>query len=129
LLPQVKDGQERVTAYYSKMTNKAERNYCIAIWEPHAIVRTLEHFHKYLCRQELHLRTDHSALTWLMSSKNLEGQTSAGFSTYKSTTSLPSIVKAENTTMPMPFPDDHVEKSATNSKGWQTSSKYELLRL
>jgi hypothetical protein len=38
-------------------------------------VRTLEHFHKYLYVQEFHLRTDHSALTWLMSFKNLEVQT------------------------------------------------------
>jgi hypothetical protein len=29
----------------------------------------------------------------------------AGFSAYKSTTSLPSTVNVENTTMPMPFPD------------------------
>jgi hypothetical protein len=38
-------------------------------------VRALEHFHKYLYGQEFHLRTDHSPLTWLMSFKNLEGQT------------------------------------------------------
>jgi hypothetical protein len=37
-------------------------------------VRTMEHFHKYLYGQVFHLRTDHSALTWLMSFKNLEGQ-------------------------------------------------------
>jgi hypothetical protein len=35
----------------------------------------MEHFHKYLYGQEFHLRTDHSALTWLISFKNLEGQT------------------------------------------------------
>jgi hypothetical protein len=35
----------------------------------------MEHFHKYLYGQEFHLRTDHSALTWLMSFNNLEGQT------------------------------------------------------
>jgi hypothetical protein len=38
-------------------------------------VSTMEHFHKYLYGQEFHLRTDHSLLTWLMSFKNLEGQT------------------------------------------------------
>jgi hypothetical protein len=38
-------------------------------------MRVLEYFHKYLYRQEFHLCTDHSALTWLMSFKNLEGQT------------------------------------------------------
>jgi hypothetical protein len=35
----------------------------------------LEHFHKYLYGQEFHLRTDHSSLTWLLSFKNIEGQT------------------------------------------------------
>jgi hypothetical protein len=75
VLTHVQDGQERVIAYYSKMLNKAERNYCFTRRELLAIVRTLEHFHKYLYGQKFHLRTDHSALTWLMSFKNLEGQT------------------------------------------------------
>ena len=39
------------------------------------MVRTLEHFHNYLCGQEFHLCTNHSALTWLLSFRNLEGQT------------------------------------------------------
>jgi hypothetical protein len=39
-----------------------------------AVVKALEHFHKFLCGQDLHLHTDHSALTWLLSFKNLEGQ-------------------------------------------------------
>jgi hypothetical protein len=38
-------------------------------------MRTLEHFHKYLYKQEFHLRTDCFALTWPMSFKNLKGQT------------------------------------------------------
>jgi hypothetical protein len=52
-----------------------ERNYCITRQELLAVVRTLEHFHKYLYGQEFHLRTDCSLLTWLMSFRNLEGQT------------------------------------------------------
>ena len=40
-----------------------------------AIVKTLEHFHKYLYGQEFHLRTDHFVLTWLLNFRNLEGQT------------------------------------------------------
>jgi hypothetical protein len=35
----------------------------------------LEHFQKYLYGQEFHLRTNHSALTWLMSFRNHEEQT------------------------------------------------------
>jgi hypothetical protein len=75
VLSQVQNGEERVIAYYSKTLNKAERNYCVTRRELLAIVSTLEHFHKYLYGQKFHLRTDHSALTWLMSFKNLEGQT------------------------------------------------------
>jgi hypothetical protein len=75
VLSQVQDRQERVIAYYSKTLNKAERNYCVTCRELLAIVKTLEHFHKYLYGQGFHLRTDHSALAWLMSFKNLEGQT------------------------------------------------------
>jgi hypothetical protein len=76
VLFRVQDGQEQVIAYYSKMLNKAKRNYCITRRELLPIMRTLEHFRKYLYGQEFNLRTDYSALTWLMSFKNLEGQTS-----------------------------------------------------
>jgi hypothetical protein len=75
VLSQLQDGQERVVAYFSKTLSKAERNYCVTRRELLAIVKTLEHFHKYLYGQEFHLRKDHSALTWLLSFKNLEGQT------------------------------------------------------
>jgi hypothetical protein len=74
VLSQVQDGQERVIAYFSKTLSKAESNYCVTRRELLALVKTLEHFHKYLCGQQFHLRTDHSALTWLLSFKNLEGQ-------------------------------------------------------
>jgi hypothetical protein len=75
VLSQVQDREERVIAYYGKMLNKAEKNYCITRRELLDIVKTLEHFHKYLYGQQFHLHTDHSALTWLMSFKNLEVQT------------------------------------------------------
>jgi hypothetical protein len=64
-----------VVAYFSKTLLKADRNYCMTRRELLAILKTLEHFHKYLYRQEFHLLTDHSALTWLLSFENLEGQT------------------------------------------------------
>jgi hypothetical protein len=75
MLSQIQDGQKWVIACYSRTLNKAERNLCVAQRELFAIVRTLEPFHKFLYGQELHLRTGHSALTWLMRFKNLEGQT------------------------------------------------------
>jgi hypothetical protein len=71
VLSQIQHGWEQVIAYYSKMLNKAERNYCITQRELLAIMRTLQHFHKYLYR----LHTDHFALTWRMSFKNPKGQT------------------------------------------------------
>ena len=74
VLSQVQDGQEQVIAYYSKTLSKAEKNYCVTRRELLAVVKALEHFHKYLYGQPFHLRTDHSALTWLLSFKNLEGQ-------------------------------------------------------
>ena len=75
VLSQVQDVSERVIAYFSKTLSKAERNYCVTRRELLAIVKTLECFHKYLYGQEFHLRTDHSALTWLLSFRNLEGRT------------------------------------------------------
>jgi hypothetical protein len=57
----------------------ADRNYCVTWREPLVIMRTLEHFRKYLYGQEFRLRTDHSTLTWLMSFKNHKGQTACWF--------------------------------------------------
>jgi len=74
VLSQVQDGSEWVIAYCSKTLSKAERNYCVTRREL-TIVKTLENFHKYLYEHEFHLCTDNSALTWLLSFRNLEGQT------------------------------------------------------
>jgi hypothetical protein len=48
VLSYVQHGQERVIAYYSNKMKKAKRNYCVTQRELLAIVRALEHFHKYL---------------------------------------------------------------------------------
>jgi hypothetical protein len=50
-MSQIQDRQVRVIAYYSRMLNKAERNYCITQQELLATMRTLEHFSKYLYGQ------------------------------------------------------------------------------
>jgi hypothetical protein len=55
VLSQVQGRKERVIAYYSKTLSRAEINYCVTRRELLAIVRTLEHFHKYLYGQEFHL--------------------------------------------------------------------------
>jgi hypothetical protein len=47
VLSQVQDGQERVIAYYSNTLKKAVNSFCVTRREIFAIVRTLEHIHKY----------------------------------------------------------------------------------
>jgi hypothetical protein len=71
---QVEDGEERVIAYCSKMLNKAERNFCVTRRELLAMMRAPEEFHKYVYGREFHLCMDHSALTRILSFKNVEGQ-------------------------------------------------------
>ena len=74
VLSQVQDGQERVISYFSKTLSKPERNYCVTRRELLAIVKSLEHFYKYLYGRKFLLRTDHAALKWLLQFKNPEGQ-------------------------------------------------------
>lgn len=74
ILSQVQDGKERVVAYFSKALSKPERNYCVTRKELLAIIKSIEHFHKYLYGRHFHLRTDHAALRWLLNFRNPEGQ-------------------------------------------------------
>lgn len=68
------DGQERGICYYSKLFNTSKRRYCVTRRELLAIVRSIKHFHHYLCGQAFKIRTDHGSLRWLLNFKNLEGQ-------------------------------------------------------
>jgi predicted aspartyl protease len=74
VLSQKQGEQEVVIAYYSKSLSKSERNYCVTRRELLAIVKTLQHFRKYLLGRKFQLRTDHAALRWLLNFKNPEGQ-------------------------------------------------------
>ncbi|KAJ8352139.1 hypothetical protein SKAU_G00236150 [Synaphobranchus kaupii] len=74
MLAQVEPEGERVVAYYSRTFNKAERCYCITRRELLAVVRAICHFKYYLCGLHFTVRTYHSALQWLMSFKEPEGQ-------------------------------------------------------
>jgi hypothetical protein len=79
--------------------------------------------HKYIYRQEFHVRMGHSALTRLMSFNNLEGLTAFGFSVCKSTTLLLSTAKAGSITMLMLFHNDPARRSvptATDLRHGQT---------
>ncbi|KAK7884629.1 hypothetical protein WMY93_027752 [Mugilogobius chulae] len=74
VLSQLRPEGEKVVAYFSKTFNKAERRYCVTRRELLAIVRAIGHFRYYLCGLPFTIRTDHSALQWLMSFKEPEGQ-------------------------------------------------------
>ncbi|UYV64922.1 K02A2.6-like [Cordylochernes scorpioides] len=74
VLSQVQDEDERVIEFFSRVLTKAERNYCATRKELLAIIKAVEHFHKYLYGQNFLIRTDHAALTWLLRMKNPEGQ-------------------------------------------------------
>ena len=74
VLSQVGPEGERVVAYFSRAFNKAERRYCVTRRELLAVVLSIRHFKYYLCGLPFTVRTDHSALQWLMSFKEPEGQ-------------------------------------------------------
>lgn len=75
VLSQVKeDGREHVIAYYSRTLSKQETNYCVTRRELLAIVSAIEHFSAYLYGSKFVLRTDHSALQWLLTFKNPKDQ-------------------------------------------------------
>lgn len=74
ILSQEQKGQEKVIGYFSKTLSKPERNYCVTRRELLAVVKSIEHFYKYLYGRKFLLRTDHAALKWLMQFKNPEGQ-------------------------------------------------------
>ena len=74
VLSQVQEDRQVVIAYFSKALSKPERNYCVTRRELLAVVKTLQHFHKYLIGRQFTLRTDHAALKWLLQFKNPEGQ-------------------------------------------------------
>ena len=74
VLSQIIAGQERVVAYASKTLTKTERKYCATRREMLALVWATHHFKLYLYGHRFVLRTDHSALWWLHSFKEPEGQ-------------------------------------------------------
>ena len=74
VLSQVQEGEEKVLAYASRKLSKPERNYCVTRRELLAVVVYLKHFKQYLYGRKVTVRTDHSALRWILNFKNPEGQ-------------------------------------------------------
>jgi hypothetical protein len=130
--PLLQDGGEREMYYNCKMTNNAERNYCVTRQELLAIVRTLDHLHISLYGQEFHMLADHSALTLLIDFKNLEGQTTCWIQRLQEYNFTSEQHQGRKQTMPMTFSDDHAEESvptATKSRRGQKSIRYDLQQL
>ena len=73
VLSQVIDGEERPIAFFSRVLNGAQRNYCPTRRELLAVVMTLQHFRHYLLGSKIILRTDHHSLKWLNGFKRPEG--------------------------------------------------------
>ena len=68
------DGEERPTAYYSKVFQDAEVNYCTTHRELLAVVLAVKAFRHYLLGKPFLIRTDHSSLVWLKNFKGAEGK-------------------------------------------------------
>jgi len=68
------EDQERVIAYFSRALSSQERHYCVTRRELLAVVKAIKHFHAYLYGRKFLIRTDHSALRWLLEFRHPEGQ-------------------------------------------------------
>lgn len=71
-----KDDKDRDQAicYFSKKLNSAQRNYSVTELECLAAVLAVEKFRPYVELHQFTIITDHSALKWLMSQKDLNGR-------------------------------------------------------
>jgi len=67
------DGVERPIAFFSRVMNSSQRNYCPTRRELLAVIASLQHFRHYLVGATVVLRTDHYSLKWLRTFKRPEG--------------------------------------------------------
>jgi len=73
VLSQMVDGVEKPIAYFSRVLNGTQRNYCPTRRELLAVITSLQHFRHYLLGNKVILRTDHHSLKWLRTFKRPEG--------------------------------------------------------
>jgi len=73
VLAQKKNGAEYVVAYLSRGTRGAEQSYESYKLECLAVIWAVEKFHYYLAGRHFTIQTDHSALTWLLTTSEPKG--------------------------------------------------------
>jgi len=74
VLQQEQDGLLRVISYASKTFAAAEQRYCITRKELAGMIFGLKHYRQYLLGRQFTIRTDHAALSSLLTAKDLIGQ-------------------------------------------------------
>ena len=74
VLQQEQGGELRVIGYASRAFNSCERKYCIICKELAAMIFGLKQYHQYLLGRHFRICSDHAALTYLRSAKELVGQ-------------------------------------------------------
>ena len=74
VLSQRYEDGDHVIAFASRALTKAERRYSVTRKELLALVYSMKHFRHYLYGHHIIVRTDHSALQWLRSFREPEGQ-------------------------------------------------------
>lgn len=68
------EGQEHPICFASRSLNSAEKHYAATEGECLAAVWAIKHFRPYLHGRRFTLQTDHMALKWLMTTKDLNGR-------------------------------------------------------
>jgi len=74
VLQQEQDGLLRVIGYASETFTATEQRYCITRKELAGMIFGLKHYRKYLLGRQFTIRTDHAALSYLLTAKDLIGQ-------------------------------------------------------
>ena len=74
VLSQVIDGKEHVISYYSRSTTEREKNYDSREAECAAIIAGVKHYRSYLFGSKFDIVTDHEALKYLQTSKQLSSK-------------------------------------------------------
>lgn len=74
ILSQIQDGEEKIISYYAKSHNKAEKNYSTTEKELLAIIKAVQNFRPYIWGRKFLVRTDHSAVKFLFTSRNMKGR-------------------------------------------------------